>query len=65
MYSPKIDEQIIHDLYVLSKRLSCSMTSLVNSLLKSALADFVVERGEHGITLRMKPHLLPRKDEQL
>jgi len=51
MYSPKISEELVPQLYRLAKAWKVPMTALVNELLEKALAEVKQEPGEEETKL--------------
>ena len=59
MYSPKIDEDLIPELYVLATRLRRPMTFVVSRILAVVLKHYEVELRENHLHIRKKPDLFP------
>ena len=46
MYSPKIAEDLVHQLYVLSKARKMPMTRLVDGMIRQSLASTIIAEGK-------------------
>ena len=57
MYSPKIDDDLIPELYILASRLRKPMTFVVSKILHAVLKHYDVELKDNHIHIRRKPDL--------
>ena len=49
MYSPKIDEELIGELYTLGQRLKKPMTAVVNEMIKESIPFFKIRANEFQV----------------
>lgn len=55
MYSPKIDEELIGELYRLGQRLKKPMTAIVNEMIKESLPFFKIRANEFQVVQYPSP----------
>ena len=59
MYSPRIDDDLIPDLYHLAVRLKKPMTFVVSGVLRVVLKHYDIELRDNHIHIFKKPDLFP------
>ncbi len=59
MYSPKLDEEIIPELYHLAARMKKPMTVVVSGILRVVLKHYDIEFRDGHVHISKKPDLFP------
>jgi len=62
MYSPKISEELIPDLYRIAKAKKVPMTRLINDIIWGAIKDIVVETRIITKTMKVKEKIFVIKE---